>query len=211
VPSIEWNKETWKDDLSKFKNGHFTGNFYGDHWGDPHDNEVLKRMVNTYILPYISDKKVALEIGPGGGRWTQFLKGFKKLYCVDINPYLNDYLKERFSNPDNLQFIHSSGSSMPGVKDKSIDFCFSYDALVHADEDVIDGYLSEIFRVLKDNGRAHVHVADRDKQNIRNEPSFSDMTLTTMTGLAEKRGFKVIGHDHQTLSDSVITCMIKDK
>ena len=58
---------------------------YGLHWGDPATLEPLKFIRDRYVLPYVKPDRHALEIGPGGGRWTRYLLGFEKLYVVDYH------------------------------------------------------------------------------------------------------------------------------
>jgi hypothetical protein len=57
---------------------------YGLQWGDPEVVEPLRFIRDRYVLPYVSSERTAVEIGPGGGRWTRYLLDFKKLYIVII-------------------------------------------------------------------------------------------------------------------------------
>ena len=60
-----------------------SANIYGLQWGDPEIVAPLKFIRDRYVLPYVNGDQYAVEIGPGGGRWTRYLLGFRKLYVVD--------------------------------------------------------------------------------------------------------------------------------
>src|SRR5579863_6795190 len=83
--------------------------FYGLQWGDPEISGPQVFMRDRYVLPYVKPDHVALEIGPGGGRWTRYLLGFRRLYVVDFYPELLKELRHRFNTP-NMQFITNNGT-----------------------------------------------------------------------------------------------------
>jgi hypothetical protein len=64
---------------------------YGLEWGDPETVQPSQFIRDRYVLPYVNAEGNAVEIGPGGGRWTRYRLGFKRLYVVD---YYADLLKE---------------------------------------------------------------------------------------------------------------------
>ena len=43
------------------------------------------------------------------------------------------------------------------VADRSVDFAFSFDSLVHADAEVLDAYAAELARTLAPDGVAFIH------------------------------------------------------
>ncbi len=99
-----------------------------------------------------------LEIAPGYGRWTQFLLGMcDQLVVVDLTPRCIEHCRERFTHASNIEYHVNDGRSLEMVADKSIDFVFSFDSLVHADADVLDAYLSQLARKLKPNGVGFFH------------------------------------------------------
>jgi Methyltransferase domain len=97
---------------------------YGLQWGDPGVNGPLKFIRDQYILPYINFDHTAIEIGPGGGRWTRYLLSFRSLYVVDYHQELLDELIKTFKAP-NLILIKNSGTNFPGIPENSVDFVFS--------------------------------------------------------------------------------------
>src|SRR5688572_21435933 len=102
------------DMLERFRRLEKPTNLYGLQWGDPEVVEPLRFIRDSYVLPYVSREHVALEIGPGGGRWTRYLLGFKAVYVVDYHTELLDELRKNFDQP-NMVFIRNNGTDFPGV------------------------------------------------------------------------------------------------
>jgi SAM-dependent methyltransferase len=99
-----------------------------------------------------------LELAPGYGRWTQYLKDLAdRLVLVDMTEDCIAHCRERFAEQTNIEFHVNDGRSLAMVEDASIDFVFSFDSLVHADPDVVGGYLRQLARKLKPNGVGFIH------------------------------------------------------
>jgi SAM-dependent methyltransferase len=99
-----------------------------------------------------------LEIAPGYGRWTHYLRDLcDELIAVDIAESAVAHCRERFAGDGQVSFHVNDGTSLAIVADGSIDLIFSFDSLVHAERDVIAGYLQEFARVLADDGVAFIH------------------------------------------------------
>jgi ubiquinone/menaquinone biosynthesis C-methylase UbiE len=102
--------------------------------------------------------KTILEIGPGFGRWTTFLHGLcDRLVLVDLSEKCIAACKVRFGEAGKITYHVNDGRSLTMVPDASVDFAFSYDSLVHAEEDVMADYLKELARVLTPGGAAFLH------------------------------------------------------
>jgi len=99
-----------------------------------------------------------LEIGPGFGRWTQFLKDLcENLIIIDLSEKGIETCKQRFDTCSNITYHVNDGKSLEEIPDSSVDFVFSFDSLVHAEEDAIHAYISQLATRLKDNGVAFIH------------------------------------------------------
>jgi SAM-dependent methyltransferase len=99
-----------------------------------------------------------LEIAPGYGRWTQFLKDLcDRLVIVDLTEACIDHCRQRFAGDTNISFHVNDGRSLSMVEDGSVDFAFSFDSLVHADPGVIGGYLEELAEKLAPEGVGFIH------------------------------------------------------
>ena len=139
------NNRTWTD----------AGNEWSTAWGGA-DREWFGSILPR-ILPYLPTQTI-LEIAPGFGRWTHFLKDHcQKLIAVDINANCIEECRRRFHNDPSMLFYANDGKSLNMVEDASIDFIFSFDSLVHVEADVLDAYLAEFARVLSPLGVAFIH------------------------------------------------------
>ena len=99
-----------------------------------------------------------LEIAPGFGRWTSFLRSYcEELVAVDVSEKCVRACRERFAGDDRITFHVNDGTSLDMVEDGSVDFVFSFDSLVHAEADVIAEYLRQISRKLTADGAGFVH------------------------------------------------------
>jgi SAM-dependent methyltransferase len=99
-----------------------------------------------------------LEIAPGYGRFTRFLKDHcERLIGVDLTARCVEACRERFAGDPRLSFHVNDGTSLPMVEDRAVDFAFSFDSLVHAEAEVVTAYLGELARVLRPDGAAVLH------------------------------------------------------
>jgi SAM-dependent methyltransferase len=99
-----------------------------------------------------------LEIAPGYGRWTEWLKGYcKRLVGVDPSGTCVEACKQRFAGHAGVSFHVNDGRSLPMVAPQSVHFAFSFDSLVHAENDVLAAYLEQLSKKLAPDGIAFVH------------------------------------------------------
>ena len=99
-----------------------------------------------------------LEIAPGFGRWTQYLKdSCEQLVVVDLAERCIEHCRERFANSPNIDYHVNDGRSLDMVEDGSIDFVFSFDSLVHVELDVLDAYVSQLAAKLTPEGAGFFH------------------------------------------------------
>lgn len=99
-----------------------------------------------------------LEIAPGFGRWTQYLKELcDQLVVVDLAERCIENCRERFADSTNIEYHVNDGRSLEMVEDGSIDFVFSFDSLVHVELDVLDAYVSQLAAKLKPDGAGFIH------------------------------------------------------
>lgn len=109
------------------------------------------------LHPYLPAPSI-LEIAPGFGRFTQFLKDqCQRLTVVDLTERCIDACKTRFRESANITYAVNDGKSLPMVPDGSVDFAFSFDSLVHTEAEVVEGYLGELGSKLKPDGIGFIH------------------------------------------------------
>lgn len=163
---------------------------YGLEWGDPETQGPQVYMRDHFVLPYVRPDQIALEIGPGGGRWTRYLLAFKRLYVVDYHAELLQELQQRFDKP-NMEFIVNHGTDFPGVPEHSVDFVLSIACFVHLEAPLIAEYLKNIARILKPGGNVVISYSDRTKVGGRINPTFSDNTPALMRDMVTDAGFQI--------------------
>jgi SAM-dependent methyltransferase len=99
-----------------------------------------------------------LEIAPGYGRFTHYLKDLcQHLVVIDLTERCIAACRERFRGEPNIEYFVNDGKSLALVADDSIDFAFSFDSLVHAEAEVLKAYVEQLARKLTKDGVAFLH------------------------------------------------------
>lgn len=151
MPTLEWNRDVW-DRNYDWADG-------GDEWSAPWGGSEAEW--RSCILPRVArflSANSILEIAPGFGRWTEQLIPHCNTYLgVDLAERCVTACTDRFSGHEGVRFEVNDGQSLPMVPDGSVDLVFSFDSLVHVEDDVIDAYLKEFRRVLSKDGVAFIH------------------------------------------------------
>ena len=151
MPTLQQNLTTWDGDY------HWSddGEEWSSRWGGSEAQwygAILPR-----IHPFLPADCI-LEIAPGYGRWTQYLKSScKRLEVVDLSPKCIDACRQRFAGDEHIGYHVNDGTSLAMIDDGSIDFAFSFDSLVHCEDDVIGAYLRELAKKLKPDGAGLIH------------------------------------------------------
>lgn len=145
----KWNRYDWE------KGG---GDEWSYRWGG--SDYTFWGTLYPRLMPFLPAGR-ALEIAPGHGRITQYLQRFcDRLILVDLVPRCIDGCRQRFADLDHLEYHVNDGRSLAMVEDRSLDFALSFDSLVHADDDVIEAYVTQLAAKLAADGVAFVHHAN---------------------------------------------------
>lgn len=204
MPDLDWNRK-WGAMIASFSPGDAERNF-GDRWGDPETFGPLLEVRERFVEPYVVPGTTVLEIGSGGGRWTQYLARAGHLVSVELNAEAFDYLRKRF--PDlRIDTYQTSGFEMHGVAGASIDFLFTFDVFVHLEPEGIGAYLQEIERVLRRGAVAVVHYGDIRKDIALRNEGFSRMTRALMEALIATTNLQVIDHDENIMFHSNLVAL----
>ncbi|HEX3431670.1 MAG TPA: class I SAM-dependent methyltransferase [Rhizomicrobium sp.] len=178
---------------------------YGLHWGDPEspDNNALRAVRDHWLLAYVDPAKTALEIGPGGGRWTRYMLDFHRLYVVDYHAELLAEFRRNFPQPHIIE-IQNNGTDFPGIPAGSVDFVFSFGVFVHLDLDIIQAYLANLRAVIHRKTQLVIQYADKDKPKARENRGFSDNDPRRMRQAVEESGYRIVEEDTGLLNHSAI-------
>lgn len=176
---------------------------YGDHWGDPQVNPVMRFVRDRYIRPFATPDATVCEIGPGGGRWTRYFLGCKQVYAVDYYQPLLDELGRNFASPM-LQRIKNNGTDFPGVPDASCDLVFSFGVFVHLDFDIVEQYVQNIRRICKPHADIIIQYADSNKPAAQKIESFAENTQDRMRACIRKNGYVILEEVNELVNHSAM-------
>lgn len=156
VASLEENYEYWNHSYDWSR---YFGDGWSERWGGP------EAQWQWAIYPRVRQHLRAhtiLEIGPGFGRWTQFLKDHcEQLIIVDISEKCIHACRQRFDTEEHIVFRTGNGYSLDFLEDASVDFVFSFESLIHTEIDILSSYLGEFERTLKDGGSGFLHHSNQ--------------------------------------------------
>src|SRR3954463_5279292 len=151
MPDVDENLANWSTDWDWSQRGDEWSRWWG---GTP-------ALWHAAILPRIHSfvpTGTILEIAPGFGRWTQYLKDLAdRLVIVDLTDECIAACRERFADSANIDYHVNDGRSLEMVEDGSVDFVFSFDSLVHVEDDVLTAYLNQLAAKLKPDGVGFFH------------------------------------------------------
>lgn len=184
--NIKENIDSW--------NAEYDWSHKGEEWSEPWGSSAAEwvNLIYPRISRFLPADKI-LEIGPGNGRWINFLKKYtRELSGVDLSQKCISYCKKRFKNNNNLKFYLNDGLSLSVIEDDSIDFIFSFDSLVHADLYIIESYLKEIGRILKKDGAAFIHHSNlldcKKSEGLREHARSLDVDYKLVRSYSKKSG-----------------------
>ncbi len=187
----------------------------GEEWTpSPEWKESVLRHI---LLKHMPEGGTQLEIGPGGGRWTETLVDIAdRLIAVDISAECLRVCAERFHDADNVEFVLTPGNSLPGVADESVDAIWSFDVFVHINRAEVEKYAAEFARVMRPGGVGVIH---HGTVGGKNGGWRSDMTAGGMLNCLREEGLEIVeqfkewsdeGREYQAgLYDDAITVFRK--
>ena len=144
------------------------GEGLGDEWSNPsligmdvEPEQVVPHLVESYFRPFLGTPDLLVEIGAGGGRFTEPLLDFCGRVCAaDTSKTMIRALTSRFENRSNCQPLLLDGTGLTGVASGSVDAVFSYGVFVHLQHWDFYNYIAETARVLRPGGKAIIQHAN---------------------------------------------------
>ena len=150
MPTVDENRHNWE--VYDWPRG-------GDEWSGAWGSQSAQwyGTILPRLCPWLPTGTL-LEIGPGFGRWTHFLKDLaSRLILVDLTERCISECRARFALASNITYHVNDGRTLPMVPDGMVDLAFSFDSLVHVEADVIGVYLAELARKLSPDGVGFFH------------------------------------------------------
>ncbi len=136
----------------------------GDEWHSGINQHKIEDFIfNTYAARWLHPDQTALEIGPGGGKWTVRIAPLvKKLIVLDVAEKMLKRTEMRCKSLGlkNIEYILGNGNDFQPIPDNSIDFLFSYDVFVHIAMEDTFPYTQEFNRILVNGGIGVCHYAN---------------------------------------------------
>jgi len=162
--SIRWNRLIWGNP-DNWPDGGDGWDFHAKFCRQPY--EAWKdSVVKEFLVPYLGPQVDVVEIGPGQGRWSQFIiANARTVALVDLSSNCIEACRRRFAHADSasVSFHVNDGISLP-IESASVDLVWSFGAFVHIELPEIDRYLGEVRRVLRPGGRFVIHHAGRSER-----------------------------------------------
>ena len=159
----------------------------------------MDQLWENLIWPMIHnlDFKCVLDLAAGHGRnSSKLLKYADRLIIVDINQECIDICKERFRGDQKITFLKNDGLTLTGIEDESISLVYSFDSMVHFDNEVIKEYLKEFQRILTPSGGCFCHHSNyigNPGGDFKHSPHWRNfMSKELFTHYSIKAGLKVI-------------------
>ncbi len=172
-----WNRHDWSQG--------------GEEWTP--NVEWKSALVNRFLNVYVPEGGTAVEIGPGGGRWTEFLlRRSQTLFVVEVSERALDLCRTRFGGYPNVQFLLTEEPKIE-VADSTVDAIWSYDVFVHINQSDTRTYFREFARILKSAGHVVIHHPGPLDRNAQVRPGTrSDLTDQMVLTFARENGLDLV-------------------
>ncbi|MGI0025188.1 MAG: class I SAM-dependent methyltransferase [Nitrososphaera sp.] len=167
----------------------------GDEWTGRAENpeQWLKSVLDNVLYKYMEQGKEILEIGPGAGRWTEYLQPIaKRLILVDIAPKCIALCKERFAGRDSNIEYHVIDGDIDFIPDSSLDRVWSYDVFVHVNPSDTKRYIKSFSRILRPGGIAVIHHGSWGEYNGKAPGFRSRITAAAVAQFVRDAGLTLV-------------------
>ncbi|MGE3509528.1 MAG: class I SAM-dependent methyltransferase [Vicinamibacterales bacterium] len=200
MPTLKENAKIWQElyDWSR------AGDEWSEAWGgeDAQWYGVILPRIQAFVTDAqgIARAQTILEIAPGFGRWTKYLKGYcHRLMLVDLAPKCIEACRTRFAADGHIEYHVNDGKSLAQIPDDAIDFLFSMDSLVHVEEDVIEAYLAQAAAKLTRTGIGFIHHSNlgavKDRTGTPDHNRAGTMTADFFKRVAEQNGLRCLSQE----------------
>lgn len=217
MPSVDWNKKVWGKDYAWPADG--------DEWtqqaefcGVPYE-KWKDSLAKTFLIPYLKENSIVVEIGPGHGRWTKIIGSrvtLGSLHLVDLNQSCLDFLRKQFISYRHNMHLTDGKTLPPSLMPGTVDFVWSFDTFVHIEESEIRSYARELYRVMKTHAMGVIHHTGTPTPDQRAGGARSQVGARLFADIFRAAGFFVIRQASEwgegcnlKLTGDIITVFVK--
>ena len=192
------NKELWNQ---------YDWSQAGEEW--TRDQAWKDQIIRQFLEPHMPERGTILEVGPGGGRWTEILQQrANRLVIVDVSERAIQLCRDRFPNHNNMEFQVGSGKHV-NMEDGTVDAIWSYDVFVHINPQDARSYFQEFRRLLKPGGRAVIHHPGSAENPGRLRKGWrSDLTNEMVLGFVQENSLRLISQTHELVNEGDVLTVI---
>lgn len=151
--------DTWDDYSRRWEEKYPGLPYLGAQWvGVPFPEWITKE----YVSPYVTRESVIVEVGCGGGKFTQYLAPLcRKVIALDVSPAMIHRARKYLNSREiyNVFYRVGDGHSFAGIE-PPVDVIFSYDVFLHLPIELVYSYLLDGWRVLREGGIFILHQAN---------------------------------------------------
>jgi ubiquinone/menaquinone biosynthesis C-methylase UbiE len=160
----------------------------GEEWSA--SEQWKESLVKHVIEVFMPQSGVILEIGPGGGRWSEILaRRSSELILVDLTEKAIEGCREKLSRYSHCRYFKNDGSDLSFIANSSVDFIWSFAVFVHIAPTDVEAYVNQFARILKSGGTALIHHAT---QGTSKEGFRSSLTNDLFLAFLKDRNFTVV-------------------
>jgi FkbM family methyltransferase len=172
----------------------FTKEFFQRSWGTEGYYEKfsygvgIDKVIQICLLPFLTAEKVALEIGSGGGTFTDYMVGkTKHTTAIDVIK-----MPTKFSSYPKFNYMEMPDRDFtcPGMAPDNFDFAFCYNVFCHLSNGALKEYINKGIRKVVKPGGDFVFMLANFKftsQKFENSHEFK----------REENRLTPVGHFHQ--------------
>lgn len=137
-----------------------SGSIFKDHpyfkIAEPHTERQWKGRIDHWIKD--ANYSEVIDLAAGHGRHSAILaERSTTLHVTDINVECIAAARERLGDPPHIHYHVIDGCSLSFAASGSISFVFTFDSMVHFDDEVVFSYIDETSRVLGAGGLGFFH------------------------------------------------------
>jgi ubiquinone/menaquinone biosynthesis C-methylase UbiE len=180
--TVSENKQLWNT---------YDWTMLGEEWTC--NTEWKDQIIHNFLITNVIEGGTVVEIGPGGGRWTEILRSrAKELYVIDVSEVALKLCRQRFAASQNINYLIGDGRTID-LPDTSVDAIWSYDVFVHVNPLDARSYFQEFARVLKPGVRAVIHHPGPPNPNGKERRGWrSDLTDRMVLDFAQENNLQVV-------------------